>query len=173
MKNKFIEFYNNKKIREFIPYLLIIIIVILIRTFIATPIKVNGTSMYDTLEHKDTMILNKIDVRLNDLERFDIVVIETGDTYIIKRVIGLPGETIKYQNGKLYINGKKVKDPYYKNDNTSDFVSVKIPKNHYYVLGDNRMDSIDSRIIGPVNLDSIKGTTKLIIFPFKNMGIVD
>lgn len=173
MKNKLIEFYNNKKAREYMPYILIIIIVILIRTFIATPIKVNGTSMYDTLNHKDTMILNKIDVKINKLERFDIVVIETGDTYIIKRIIGLPGETIKYQNGKLYINGKKINDPYFKNENTSDFESVKIPKNHYYVLGDNRTDSIDSRIIGPVNLENIKGTTKLIIFPFKNMGIVD
>jgi len=162
-----------EKMKELIPYILIVLIVVLIRTFIATPIKVNGTSMYDTLNHKDTMILNKIDVKINKLERFDIVVIETGDTYIIKRVIGLPGETIKYQNGKLYINGKSVKDPYYKNDNTSDFESVKIPKNHYYVLGDNRTDSIDSRIIGPVSLESIKGTTKLIIFPFRNFGIVD
>jgi len=162
-----------KKIKEIIPYIIIIIFVVLIRTFIATPIKVNGTSMYDTLNHKDTMILNKIDIKLNELERFDIVVIKTGNTYIIKRVIGLPGETIKYQNGKLFINGKKMKDPYYKNNNTSDFESVKIPKNHYYVLGDNRSDSIDSRIIGPVNIKDIKGTTKLIIFPFKNMGIVD
>jgi len=161
------------KVKEIIPYIIIVLVVVLIRTYIATPIKVNGTSMYDTLNHKDTMILNKIDVKINKLERFDIVVIETGDTYIIKRVIGLPGETIKYQNGKLYINGKKVKDPYYKNDNTSDFESVKIPKNHYYVLGDNRTDSIDSRIIGPVSLESIKGTTKLIIFPFRNFGIVD
>lgn len=162
-----------EKIKEIIPYVVIVIVVVLIRTFIITPIKVNGTSMYDTLEHKDTMILNKIDVKINKLERFDIVVIETGDTYIIKRVIGLPGETIKYQDGKLYINGKKMKDPYYKNENTSDFESVKIPENHYFVLGDNRSDSIDSRIIGPVSLDNIKGTTKLIIFPFKNMGIVD
>lgn len=162
-----------EKIKEIIPYVLIVVLVVLFRTFIATPIKVNGTSMYDTLNHKDTMILNKIDVKVNKLERFDIVVIETGDTYIIKRVIGLPGETIKYQNGKLYINGKKIKDPYYKNDNTSDFESVKIPKNHYYVLGDNRTDSIDSRIIGPVNIKDIKGTTKLVIFPFENFGIVD
>ena len=80
-----------------------LIVVVLIRTFIATPIKVNGTSMNDTLSHKDTMILNKIDLKLNKLERFDIVVIETGDTYLIKRIIGLPGETIEYKKGKLYI----------------------------------------------------------------------
>ena len=123
-----------KKIKELIPYVVIIIIVVLIRTFIATPIKVNGTSMNDTLEHRDTMILNKIDVK---------------------------------------INGKKIEDPYYKNNNTSDFESVKIPKNYYFVLGDNRSDSIDSRIIGPVNIDDIKGTTKLVIFPFKNIGIVN
>ena len=162
-----------EKLREYLPYLVIVLVVILIRTFIATPIKVNGTSMKNTLQHKDTMILNKIDIKLNKLERFDIVVIETGNTYIIKRVIGLPGETIKYQNGKLYVNGKKINDPYYKNNNTSDFESTKIPKNHYYVLGDNRSDSIDSRIIGPVSIDDIKGTTKLIIFPFKNMGFAD
>ena len=172
-KDKIKDFFNNKKVKEILPYILIIIIVILIRTYIVTPIKVNGTSMYSTLNHKDTMILNKIDVKINKLERFDIVVIETGDTYIIKRVIGLPGETIKYQNGKLYINGKKINDPYYKNNNTSDFESVKIPKNHYYVLGDNRSDSIDSRIIGPVSLNNIKGTTKLVIFPFKSIGFVD
>ena len=162
-----------EKVKEIIPYIVIVLVVVLIRTYIATPIKVNGTSMYDTLNHKDTMILNKIDVKINKLERFDIVVIETGDTYIIKRVVGLPGETIKYKNGKLYINDKEVKDPYYKDNNTNDFESVKIPKNHYYVLGDNRSDSIDSRIIGPVSLDSIKGTTNLIIFPFKNFGFVD
>ena len=119
-----------------------------------------------TTNNDNNLVFNQIDVKINKLERFDIVVIETGDTYIIKRVIGLPGETIKYQDGKLYINGKKMKDPYYKNENTSDFESVKIPENHYYVLGDNRSDSIDSRIIGPVSLDNIKGTTKLVIFPF-------
>ena len=165
---------NNIKnnLKELIPYIVIIIVVVLIRTFIATPIKVNGTSMKDTLNHKDTMILNKIDVKLNDLERFDIVVIETGDTYLIKRIIGLPGETISYKAGKLYINGKNIDDPYYKNENTSDFESVKIPKNNYFVMGDNRSDSIDSRIIGVIDKKNITGTTKVVIFPFKNIGIV-
>lgn len=168
---------DNKSIKGaligLMPYVVIIIVVVLIRTFLVTPIRVNGTSMNDTLSHGDTMILNKIDVKLNDIERFDIVVIETGDTYLIKRVIGMPGETIEYKEGKLYINDKEMKDPYYKNENTDDFESVKIPKDHYYVMGDNRSDSIDSRIIGPVNIDNITGTTKLIIFPFKNIGFVD
>lgn len=172
MRDKLIKLFNNKKVREIIPYLVIIVLVVLIRTYIATPIKVNGTSMNDTLNHKDTMILNKIDVKLNDLERFDIVVIETGATYLIKRIIGLPGETIEYKEGKLYINGKKMKDPYYKDENTNDFDVVKIPKNHYFVMGDNRSNSIDSRIIGVINKKDITGTTKLIIFPFKNIGIV-
>ena len=162
----------KEKIKSILPYIIIIIVVVLIRTFIATPIKVNGTSMNDTLSHKDTMILNKIDLKLNKLERFDIVVIETGDTYLIKRIIGLPGETIEYKKGKLYINGKKIKDPYYKDENTNDFDVVKIPKNHYFVMGDNRSDSIDSRIIGVINKNNIKGTTKLVIFPLKNIGIV-
>lgn len=162
----------ENKIKEILPYIIIIIIVVLIRTFIATPIKVNGTSMNDTLNHGDTMILNKIDVKINELKRFDIVVIETGETYLIKRVIGLPNETIEYKEGKLYINGKKINDPYYNNKNTNDFESVKIPKEHYFVMGDNRNDSIDSRIIGVINKKDIIGTTKIVLFPFKNMGIV-
>ncbi len=171
MKDKLIKFYNNDKVREIIPYIIIVLVVVLIRTFVATPVKVNGTSMYPTLNHKDTMILNKMDIKVNEIERFDIVVIETDESYLIKRVIGLPGETIEYKNGKLFINDKKVKDPYYKKNNTGDFESVKIPKNSYFVMGDNRSNSIDSRILGTINKNDITGTTKLIIFPFKNMGI--
>lgn len=158
-------------LKELLPYIIIIIVVVLIRTYIATPIKVNGTSMNDTLNHKDTMILNKIGLKLNELKRFDIVVIETGDTYLIKRIIGLPGEKIEYKEGILYINGKKVKDPYYKDNNTNDFDIVNIPKNNYFVMGDNRNNSIDSRIIGVINKKDIIGTTKLVIFPFRNIGI--
>lgn len=171
MKNIDINKYKEM-LFGFMPYIIIIIVVVLIRTFIATPVKVNGTSMTNTLSHGDTMILNKIDVKLNELERFDIVVIETGDTYLIKRIIGLPGEMIAYKDGNLYINGKKVKDPYYKDENTNDFDGVKIPKNSYFVMGDNRDNSIDSRIIGVINKKDILGTTKLVIFPFKNIGIV-
>ena len=120
-------------------------------------------------ELKEPMLyLNKI-----NLERFDIVVIETGDNYLIKRIIGLPGETIQYKEGKLYINGKKINDPYYKDENTDDFEKVTIPENYYYVMGDNRSVSIDSRLIGVVSREDILGTTNLILFPFSDIGIVD
>ena len=158
--------------RELIPYVVVILVVVLIRTFLVTPIKVNGTSMNDTLQHGDTMILNKIGMKINGIKRFDIVVIETADSYLIKRVIGMPGESIEYKDGKLYINDKEYKDPYYK-DNTLDFEKTKIPKGYYFVMGDNRGDSIDSRIIGPVKKEDILGTTKLIIFPISDMGIAN
>lgn len=159
-------------LRDLLPYIIIVLVVVLIRTYIVTPIKVNGTSMNDTLQNGDTMILNKLDVKVSDIERFQIVVIKTSESYLIKRVIGLPGETIKYKDGKLYIDGKVFKDPYFKDNNTDDFDEVKIPKNHYFVMGDNRSDSIDSRIIGVIDKKDITGTTKLVIFPIKDIGVV-
>ncbi len=157
-------------LRELIPYAVIIIVVVLIRTFLVTPIKVNGTSMTNTLQHGDTMILNKIGMKISDIKRFQIVVIKTDESYLIKRVIGLPGETIKYSDGKLYINNKVINDPYYK-DNTEDFDEVKIPEDNYFVMGDNRNNSKDSRIIGTIKKEDILGTTKLIIFPISDIGI--
>lgn len=162
---------NN--IKEILPYVIIVLIVVLIRTFLFTPIKVNGTSMVDTLHNGDTMILNKIGIKVTDIKRFQIVVIKTSDSYLIKRVIGLPGETIKYNNGKLYINGKVIKDKYCKNNNTSDFEEVKIPEDSYFVMGDNRSNSIDSRRIGTIEKADIMGTTRLIIFPLKDIGNAD
>lgn len=161
--------------KELIIYGSIILAVILIRTFIVTPVRVNGTSMYSTLKNGEIMILNKLDYKFNDIKRFDIVVVKTSDNKIIKRVIGLPGETLKYENNTLYIDGVEVKEPYLK-EKTEDFNInelgyKKIPSDCYFVMGDNRNNSKDSRIIGCVNKKQIQGSTKLVLFPFKSMGI--
>lgn len=159
--------------KEIIPYVIIIVAVLIVRTYIMTPIKVNGTSMMNTLEHGDTMILNKIGMKFNDIKRFQIVVIKDHDSYLIKRIIGLPGETIEYKDGKLLINNKEVKDPYYKNNNTDDFEKTTICDDCYFVMGDNRSNSKDSRLIGNVKEEDILGTTKVIIFPISNIGVAN
>lgn len=160
--------------KELIIYGSIILAIILIRTFIVTPVRVNGTSMYSTLNDGEIMILNKINYKFTDIKRFDIVVVKTENNKIIKRVIGLPGETLKYEDNVLYINGQEVKESYLK-EKTEDFNInelgyKKIPQDCYFVMGDNRDNSNDSRIIGCVKREQIKGKTSLVIFPFKNAG---
>ena len=161
---------NIKKIgKEIIPYLVIIILVLLIKAFIFTPVIVNGPSMMTNLHDKDIMILDKIGMKINGINRFDIVVIQTSQSKIIKRVIGLPGEIIEYKDNKLYINDKEVEDPY-PSQITGDIERQLIPENTYYVLGDNRTDSVDSRILGPIDKSKILGHATFIIYPFNRFG---
>ena len=91
----------KKIIKEYIGYVIIIAIVLLVKEFIASPIIVSGDSMYSTLHDGDVMILDKMAYRNEEIKRFDIVVIKNGSRYIIKRVIGLPGETVKYIDNTL------------------------------------------------------------------------
>ena len=166
----------KEKIKPFLPYIIIIAVVLFIKTFIVTPIKVNGESMYPTLEEGDIMILNKTAYYFNKPERFDIVVVNMPDEYLIKRVIGLPGEHIEYKDNTLYVDGKKVKENF-KHGVTDDFNieelgSDTIPLNTYLVLGDNRENSLDSRELGFIREDQLLGRTSLIILPFNRIGSV-
>ena len=157
-----------KNVKEFMPYILILLVVILIRTFIATPIKVNGDSMYDTLDGSEFMILNK----LAKVDRYDIVVVNTKEEELIKRVYGLPGEKISIEKGNIYINDKKIEDVYAYGD-TSDYESITLSEDEYFVLGDNRAVSLDSRRIGPVKKSQIKGTTNFVLYPFSRFGVLE
>ena len=91
-------------LKEIRVYLLIIVVVLLVKMFLVAPIRVNGESMMGTLHDKDIMILDKISYRFSPIKRFDIVVVKYKNDYLIKRVIGLPGEHIEYKNNKLYVN---------------------------------------------------------------------
>ena len=159
----------QKFVKEYVPYIVIIILVLLIKRYVVTPIRVNGPSMLPTLKDKDIMILNEVGYRIHGLKRFDIVVLDYKGEKLIKRVIGLPGEKIEYKDNKLYVNGKVVKEDFLHAD-TEDFDEIKVEKDRYFVLGDNRVNSTDSRIIGTVSIKDIRGTTKLTIFPFGRFG---
>ena len=159
-----------EKLKSLLPYILIIVGVILLRTFIITPIVVQGDSMVPTLKGNELMILKKYDKKY---KRFDIVVVNKeihGDN-LIKRVIGLPGETIEYRHGKLYINDKKIDDPYGCGE-TRNFAKVTLGDDEYFLMGDNREISLDSRGLGAIPEKDIEGTVGIILYPFNKIGKV-
>ena len=160
----------KKIIKEFLPYLLILIGVILVKTYIVAPVQVNGSSMYTTLHDNDVMLLNKLAYLFGDVKRFDIVVLDYEGIHLIKRVIALPGEEIEVKDNKLYINGKYIKEKFLDSNALTENFSYKVPKNHYFVMGDNRMNSRDSRIFGFVSKDNIEGVASLTIFPLNRIG---
>ena len=174
----------KKFLNEWVPYILIIIIVILLRTYIITPVIVRGDSMYDTLKNNEVLLLSKISYRTGKIKRFDVVVIkDKSQEYIIKRVIGMPGDNIEYKDDVLYINGKEYNKKFTK-DITEDFTledickinkidcNDKIPEDMYLVLGDNRDVSADSRVKGLIEKDKIIGKAIFRIWPLTRINKV-
>lgn len=158
-----------KVIKEVIPYIVIVVVVVLIRTFIITPVRVDGDSMKNTLKNGDILLLYK----LSSIDRFDIIVLdeEKDNEKIIKRVIGLPGETVAIKKGKIYINDKVIDDEYAYGE-TSDYDKVTLKDDEYFILGDNRLISKDSRYFGPIKDNEIKGKIVFRLFPFTKIGTV-
>lgn len=156
--------------KELIPYVIILVVVVIIRTYFVTPVMVSGPSMQPTLNSGEVMILNKRD----SLERFDIVVVSLSSEDIIKRIIAMPGETISCENGIVYVNGRR-QDEEYSKGITHDFAKITLGDDEYFVMGDNRENSKDSRHqdVGPVKRNQIKGTTSLVLFPFNKFGNVE
>lgn len=159
----------KKIVKDIYPYVLVVILVVLVRTFIITPAIVDGPSMEPTLYNNNIVLLNKLDYKLNGVKRFDVVVVSWNDEKIIKRVIGLPGEHIEYKKGNLYVDGFKV-DEKFTHQDTDDFKLeeigyLTIPGDKYLVVGDNRPNSTDSRVIGLFDKKDILGKVNLRIFP--------
>ena len=167
-----------------------VVFVYAIKMFIFSPIIVDGASMMPTYENGDRVIINKISNHVSGIDRFDVIVFESpiGDDYI-KRVIGLPGDHIAYENDILYINGEAIEEPYldeYKEQLldyeqlTYDFTLESltdyqvIPEGYLFVLGDNRRNSLDSRDprVGLVPIEKVSGKANIRIYPFNNVGIV-
>lgn len=176
------------KMKEFISTLLYVVIALLffsvIRIFLFAPVSVEGDSMVPTLHNEDRLILNKV----ASIDRFDIVVFDAPDEpgkQYIKRVIGLPGDTVEVQDDILYVNGEAVPEEYLQPEAfeiegmgsfTEDFNlailtgMTEIPEGHYFLLGDNRQNSKDSRYFGFVSEEAIIGTTDFRFWPLKDFG---
>ena len=127
--------------------------------------------MDKTLKEGEILLLEKIDKKY---KRYDIVVIKENNERIIKRIIGMPGESVKIVEGVIYINGEAIEDKY-ASSYTGDFSLDKfdldvIPEDSYFVLGDNRIVSKDSRLLGPINKKKIQGKAIYRIWPFNKFG---
>lgn len=162
--------------------LIAVAIVFVVFHFIVRPVEVIGSSMYPTLQDKEYGISNVIGTKLGTIDRFDIVIIhiEEKNEYIVKRVIGLPGETVSYEDGQLYINGEAMDEPFLNEDyvNTyedgtfmSDVEPITLGDDEYYCLGDNRPHSSDSRYYGPFSKEDIIAKGVVVIYPFSKAGV--
>ncbi len=175
------------------------IVILLFVNFVAHPVRVDGRSMYPTLKDGEFGFTNVGGVLLNGVERGDIVVVtmeeEGQKTHWVKRVIGLPGDTVSCVNDVVYINGKvldetKYIDPDYRqslvdkfgyfnkvpnadNTNVLDFEEVKLKDDEYYIMGDNRPYSKDSRYVGPVKKSQIFAKKMLVLLPISDIGVKD
>lgn len=152
-----------------------------IRFFILFPSLVTGNSMAPTLLSNDRVLVSTV----SQVERFDVVIFQDPtENTVVKRVIGLPGETIRYSNEQLFINDKPMDEPFLEQEEidefsgvwTSDFdlpveeegdVEGSIPENHYFLMGDNRRFSFDSRFYGSIEEENIIGEVKLVYYPFE------
>ncbi len=180
-------------------------IALVIRTFVFEPVRVEGASMNDTLTDKEIMIVTKFDYSSTWLsfpwqsdqakqdaarftvggnpQRFDVVICRypgRGDTNFVKRVVGLPGETVEIRDGYLYIDGVKYEEEFLNDayrvrggSNGFSFGPYEVPQGYYFVMGDHRNNSNDSRSIGAITRDSIIGHVRWVVFPFNHIRGVE
>ena len=152
-----------------------LVIVFIIKSFLFTMIKVQGPSMQDTLYTGDRMFVSVLDVKLSGCDRYDIVICHFPDEkdYFVKRVIGLPGETIESRSGVTYIDGEPIDESFLAEHNIQryaqqDFGPVVIPEDSYFVMGDNRDNSNDSRAVGCISKDRIVGQAQFVWWPISD-----
>ncbi|CAM3752933.1 signal peptidase I [Alkalicoccus chagannorensis] len=175
------------ELRQWLKVILFgILIVFVVRSYLFIPIVVDGQSMLPTLEHDNRMIVNKFGYQLQEPDRFDIVVFHADETQdYIKRVIGLPGDHIRYERDQLYVDHQPVEEefllPYHRDQQplTHDFQLTEVtghevvPEGHVFVLGDNRRHSKDSRHIGFVSFEDIVGEANVIFWPFPSSKLMN
>ncbi len=150
---------------------------VLIITFLYQPVRVEGTSMLPRLEDHDRLFINKFVYHLERINRGDIVVFrypEDEEKSYIKRVIGLPGDRLRIIHGQVYINGLPISEPYvpemYRDERS--YAELTIPPDHYFMMGDHRSISSDSRDFGPVARELIYGKAVFVYWPAKDAGVV-
>jgi signal peptidase I len=149
-------------------------VAIIIRTFIFEPIFVSGDSMIPTLQNGESLGVEKVSRYTSLPARGEIVIVTDPDNNetLVKRVIGLPGDTVEVKNSKVYINGQALSENYTSKTPYNDLKTVAVPENSVFVMGDNRANSKDSRFFGSVNKNAIIGHALVVIWPLTEIHSV-
>lgn len=186
---------KKKKILSVVGEILLYVMILvsctmIIPNYVIAKTVVDGESMENTLNNKDVLLMEKVSYRFKDPQRFDVIVFyhffdknnqdkkdEDAYEYYVKRVIGLPGETVQIKDGIIYINGEAIEEDFGKNeieDAGRASQPIKLGDDEYFVLGDNREVSIDSRweVVGNVKKDWIVGHVCARVYPFDKIGVV-
>ena len=172
----------KKEIIEWIKVFALAIVFAFIITQFIKPTLVRGDSIYSTLEEGDYLIINRMSYKFKEPERGDIIVFESdlkqedGSTKdLVKRVIGIGGDTVKIKNSKVYVNDEELNEPYIHDEITEGDVDTIVPEGSVFVLGDNREISLDSRYdnVGFINESDILGKVFVRLYPFNRISLLD
>ena len=171
-----------REITEFIvdalKYIIVIVVVFLLFIFVVGIQQVVGPSMNPTLNEGDIIIVNKLLYNIGDINRNDVIVISQDEKYMIKRVVGLPGETVEYKDNYVIVDGIKYDEKFINDDVITNDFSITdlgydvIPDGMYLVLGDNRTNSLDSRNYGLIKKENIIGKAWIKLWPFNNFKFI-
>ncbi len=154
-----------------------LILALIIRQFVFVLVWVEGSSMEPTLMNQERIIVTRYDYIFGEPQRQDIVIChfpdgDNKDNYV-KRIIGLPGERIKIDDGTVYINGQPLEEPYVVYEKIQDMEEITIPEDMYFLMGDNRFNSRDSRVVGLIERSQIQGHVRYVFYPFEDRRSVD
>lgn len=158
-----------------------VVVALLVKTFLVQAFRIPSESMDPTLQVGDRVLVNKLSYRLHDVNRGDVVVFTRPENLpegpdqpddLIKRVVGLPGETVQAKDGKVYVDGRPLDEPYLPAGTRTENLEnpVKVPAGEVLVLGDNRSNSADGRVFGPIPEDTIIGRAFVIVWPLSRFG---
>jgi signal peptidase I len=174
----------NRSVRNAVEWVAIVVgalaVALIVKTFLIQAFFIPSLSMYPTLDEGDRVLVNKLSYKLHDVHRGDLVVFERPPGQpasdikdLIKRVIGLPGDEIEAKNGKVYIDGKRLDEPYLVDGMvTENLPDQKVPDGRVWVMGDNRTDSADSRVFGSIDEDTIVGRAFIRVWPIPDIGLL-
>jgi signal peptidase I len=164
---------------EFLVILLVSFVLVFgfVRPFVVEAFWIPSASMVPTLKYGDRVLVNKFIYRFTEPERGDVVVfksVQGDDQDLIKRVVGVPGDEISVRGGRLFVNGESQREPYVNKryPDRSFYAPTTVPQDHVFAMGDNRTNSQDSRIFGPVPQENIEGEAFLLFWPPGRIGLL-